>query len=51
MTALGTYLPENVSAKKVPAESSLQKFSGLDVVPSGEMPCSRQNSYQQALPT
>jgi len=51
MTALGVCTPEEVYEKNVCAESSLQWFSGLEVCPSGLIPCYRQNSSQQALPT
>ena len=51
MIARGTYLPADVYLKKVPDESSLEYVSGLASMPSGEIPCSRQKSYQQAFPT
>merc|ERR550534_2971865 len=48
-TALGTCLPDPVSAKKVWKESSPKALS-LGMQPSGWIPCSRQYSSQQALP-
>merc|ERR1711887_231768 len=50
-TALGTCLPEPVSAKKVVNESSpIPRDLSDGMEPSGAMPCSKQYSSQQALP-
>ena len=45
--ALGTFLPEPLSLKKVLCDSEVDSTS---VLPSGWMPCSRQYNSQQELP-
>ena len=49
--ALGIYFPESVVLKNVLNDCCRPGVVGsVSVMPSGEMPCSRQYSSQQALP-